>query len=553
MLSSSDPFIYLGPGCPTLYYPKPSADQTGPSQPLPSFIVPRRSVQPHAFIQPTVSRDSLVLQQQQSGQDISHLPLGTSKKKNPRGQVGKRRTGTVQRIRRGGRTFNQPPGPNQSLPRRIEQPFLPQTTQVQNSSVQTDWLLDTRESFVFVEANQMMSEAVLPGDCGGGVGVYHQMGGLPFSDDDNNKGESNFKSTSVLSTTMPLENSGLLFEMSFGTGNYGDNVAAEGYSKDQNRNVCEILNNNSETESNEDEMGYNEDEMGYNEDAFVLGDTESSYARNVFLNDVPLETEDIDDGGFSEVNICDSLEAGFIASDNTLGYLDREKVFDMEEDEVSFSDTILAGQGAEEVLTVTAESKDFNMDVKEVVVIGSENSHSEASESQAKEIVSQMIDSLLANVIQLSLDSNLLLNKNAGGLFESDHPMNSNVGGFRGSFNSILRSEETIEKIEEFIEANNASQFINANPFSQFSTDLSQSFTAYTQPIETKNTEKDYTSCYDSMNMASNSSKNDTTVKGNKQGMMPNSSSANSGVEDLPVLLCPVTGMVYLQEYPSGE
>ena len=400
MLSRSDPFIYLGPGCPTLYYPKPSADQTGPSQPLPSFIVPRRSVQPHAFILPTVGRDRQVLQQQQSSRDVSHLPLGTSKKKkNPRGQVGKRRTGPVQNIRHGSRNFKQPAGSIQILPSRMQQPFLTQPTEVKNSSAQTDWLLDTRESFVFVEANQMVSEGVLvEGDCGGGAGAYHQV--LPFSNHlNNNKGESNFEATSVLSTSVLQENSGHLFDLSLGLGNSDiyNNVATEGYSEDQKGNLYEILNKNSETESDEGETVYNED-------AYVLGDAETSYAQNVFMSNAPLETEEFDDGGFCEVNICDSLEAGYIVSDNTLGYLDREKVFDMEEDEASFSDTNMARHGAGELLTMNVDIDDSNRDVKEVVVTGSESIKTviDTSESQAKVIVSQIIDSLLENVTQLS-------------------------------------------------------------------------------------------------------------------------------------------------------
>ena len=54
MLSKNDPFIYCGPGCPTLYYPKLTpAGTPGQSMSRASFIVHRTSVQPGAFILPS--------------------------------------------------------------------------------------------------------------------------------------------------------------------------------------------------------------------------------------------------------------------------------------------------------------------------------------------------------------------------------------------------------------------------------------------------------------------------------------------------------------------
>ena len=306
------------------------------------------------------------------------------------------------------------------------------------------------------------------------------------------------------------------------------------------------MNKKSETESDEGETLYNED-------AFVLGDAETSYAQNVFMSNAPLETEEFDDGGFCEVNICDSLEAGYIVSDNTLGYLDREKVFDMEEDEASFSDTNLARHGAGELLTMNVDIDDSNRDVKEVVVTGSESIKTviDTSESQAKVIVSQIIDSLLENVTQLSLDSNLF-NQNSGEEFKSDLTMNSHIGGFRVSPKDILGSEETIENIEEFIDANNikTTQLNSENLFSQFSAPVSPICPSYSQ-LMGPDIVTGSTPCYGLIKIAGSSVHDDPTVKNNMQGMM---SYSNSGVEDLPVMLCPVTGLVYSEgDVPSGE
>ena len=165
MLSSSDPFIFLGPGCPTLYYPKHSAGGTGPGQPLPSFIVQRRSVQPLAFILPSPGY------QQSSHQADSVTAIarttadytrdgGRSTKKKSRGKYLKRKAVV------GGRKGKQSSVTNQILPTGRNQSILMKST-----SSQTEWVLDTRENFVFVEANQIISDAVVGTSVGwGGAG-----------------------------------------------------------------------------------------------------------------------------------------------------------------------------------------------------------------------------------------------------------------------------------------------------------------------------------------------------------------------------------------------
>ena len=93
---------------------------------------------------------------------------------------------------------------------------------------------------------------------------------------------------------------------------------------------------------------------------------------------------------------------------------------------------------------------------------------------------------------------------------------------FRGSPKDIQGSEETIENIEEFIDANNikTSQLMGTD-------------------IETES------------KIAGSRVHYDPTVKDNTQGMM---SYSNNGVENLPVMLCPVTGLVYSEgDVPSGE
>lgn len=45
------PFVYLGPDCPTLYYPRNV--QFEPAATLPSFLVHKSSLQPHGFLLPT--------------------------------------------------------------------------------------------------------------------------------------------------------------------------------------------------------------------------------------------------------------------------------------------------------------------------------------------------------------------------------------------------------------------------------------------------------------------------------------------------------------------
>ena len=121
--------------------------------------------------------------------------------------------------------------------------------------------------------------------------------------------------------------------------------------------------------------------------------------------------------------------------------------------------------------------------------------------------------------------------------------MNSHIGGFRVSPKDILGSEETIENIEEFIDANNikTTQLNSENLFSQFSAPVSPICPSYSQ-LMGPDIVTGSTPCYGLIKIAGSPVHDDPTVKDNMQGMM---SYSNSGVEDLPVMFCPVTGLVY--------
>ena len=101
MLLKSDPFIYCGPGCPTLYYPKLSpAGIPEKDMGRSSFIVHRTSVQPGAFILPST----------RSG----HTNGGEMESR----------------------------GINSDYPGELKE-----------KATQTEWVLDTRNNFVFIDAS----------------------------------------------------------------------------------------------------------------------------------------------------------------------------------------------------------------------------------------------------------------------------------------------------------------------------------------------------------------------------------------------------------------
>ena len=285
MLGRSGPFVYLGPGCPTLYYPRnePSSAQPGPRQTLPSFIVHRKAIQPNAFILSTVrplgQEVPLVSQDPRQDAEPSHSPFlqppavpmpsqmpkinevrpkpivtASSKRKFPvmllsRGQGGKRRTGVGQ----GGR-MSQEPGSEK---------------RVLDSCAQTDWLLDTRHNWVFVAASQMVSEAVLAQDVlvGGiaGVGEGQEMstglGGtsmLPLQEPINlrNTRFESFSEFPVMTEESPEE----MFRMSLEEIRNPDGHGSM-FEDDQKEMMLELLDRNSDTESDIMEQPENLDDL----------------------------------------------------------------------------------------------------------------------------------------------------------------------------------------------------------------------------------------------------------------------------------------------------
>jgi len=145
MMSETDPFIYLGPGCPTLYYPKVVLEKKEkPTQDLPCFIVPRRSIQPHAFIMP-INRNTETT-------DEGNLDPGceVTNEIPPKINKCKRKTDNDQtqnfKVKR--------PKGSRGKP-------LKQKQKRKNVSVQTDWILGSKDKFVFVEASQMMNQGLL--------------------------------------------------------------------------------------------------------------------------------------------------------------------------------------------------------------------------------------------------------------------------------------------------------------------------------------------------------------------------------------------------------
>jgi len=154
----SQSFVYRGPGCPTTYYSRP-ADQTGPKQSLSSFQDSYSS-----YLHTVTTHDSHVIT------NHSLVDKETSNRKLPdklltMGKGGRRRTGPL-------------PSPRvttqQSLLRQIvpkHPPVLPpiaipppNNTRTRSVSVQTDWVLDTSHTWVFVAARHLVGEAVSVGE-----------------------------------------------------------------------------------------------------------------------------------------------------------------------------------------------------------------------------------------------------------------------------------------------------------------------------------------------------------------------------------------------------
>ena len=279
MLARSDPFIFLGPGCPTLYYPKHSDGGTG--QPLPSFIVQRRSVQPLAFILPSPGS------QQSSHQADSVTAIarttadnardgGRSRKKKSRGKYLKRKAVV------GGRKGKQSSVTNQILPTRRSQSILMKST-----SSQTEWVLDTRENFVFVEANQIISEAV--------VGTSVGWGGAGDEDDHNSN-------LGFMETAKELP-----FGEYVGRGEIYERFVCDGA---QN---C-VLNDDTIEEFPEDpkEFANSRKVVAVNEDV-----------------DVPNEGIILDN-----VHLDDEVNNNIILGDDNLNYSDRELIFVTDEDAI---------------------------------------------------------------------------------------------------------------------------------------------------------------------------------------------------------------------------
>jgi len=149
MLSRTDPFIFLGPGCPTLYYPKLSTDQPAVlAHPLPKFIVPKSSIQPYAFIMPSKNRSPVI--DSDSMPSSPGAPTGWTHHIG-QGHVG-RRTET-------------------EAERRASSVYEEEALLHQNSSSQPAFL-NTGENFIFVEANQPRASFNL---VGGEAGV--EVGG----------------------------------------------------------------------------------------------------------------------------------------------------------------------------------------------------------------------------------------------------------------------------------------------------------------------------------------------------------------------------------------
>jgi len=166
MLSRTDPFIFLGPGCPTLYYPKPTPDQPALTHPLPGFIVAKSSIQPYAFIMPSVASTPA------KASTTGNSAEGT-------GQAG-RRSGTV--------------GDEGGTTSYYEEGAQLQSSNSLFSSSQTEWMMSTKENFVFVETSQLNSQAdddLMGGDYVGGVASGRGDGTtasycFPYLDDNKN-------------------------------------------------------------------------------------------------------------------------------------------------------------------------------------------------------------------------------------------------------------------------------------------------------------------------------------------------------------------------------
>jgi len=403
MLSSSDPFIFLGPECPTLYYPKPTGDQPSlDQQNLPSFIVARSSVQPYAFILPTsrnipvaVNADTAPQQPaiMASSTGLVEFPLvkataGSKKRKSSRrGQAGKRRTGEGSG-RKKKKSTHQPSTVQYQL-------ALAGPDQAENSSSHVEWLLNTtRENFVYVEADQMVSHAMLAGNItSGDTEIVEDQNNNQAADWSfiNNIEESSLASNGLIGVA---ENENKLF---VGAENYElfnqNRNGFEGCSDDIKDLVFEIVRRNSETES---------DDASNDQGAFVLDDSylqiDPSSTQDLFLNHTGMEpnTGDLVNEEFRQVNICEEFADNYTVQDDELCFLDREKVLNMDEDDSVYYDNDTSRQKREDSVHIDADKEKF--DYVQMV----DTDQAIQTRNQSEEIVKLILETLLDDVYHLS-------------------------------------------------------------------------------------------------------------------------------------------------------
>ena len=406
MLSSSDPFIFLGPDCPTLYYPKPTGDQPAPDQQnLPSFIVARSSVQPYAFILPTsrnmpvaagpAPHQPAIMDSVSAG--LVEIPLVKAtagiKKRNSsrRGQVGKRKTGKVSGRKK--KNTHQPSPVQFQL-------ALAGPDQVEYSSSQAEWLLNTtRENFVYVEADQMVSQAMIAGNI--------TSGDTEIVEDQNNNQAAdwsfmnNIEESSLASNGLDgaAENENNLF---VGAENYElfnqNSNGFEGCSDDLKDLVFEIVKRNSETES---------DDESNDQGGFVLGDSYSQIdprtTQNLFLNHTGMEpgTGDLVSEEFVQVNLCEEFGDDYTVRDDELCSLDREEVFDMNEEVSVNYDNDTSRQKAEDCVHIDANREPFELRFDDEKII-LDTHHAIQTKNPSEELVKLILETLLDDVYHLS-------------------------------------------------------------------------------------------------------------------------------------------------------